>query len=187
MTKIHINESSSSIYKRTGDVECVHTFGGSSDPAVPRIPTIARLVPVTAIMTRDVVCARADLPAEKVVDLLVDNCIGCLPVVDEDGCPIGMITKRDLVEPFASHARPVRRASGDESATAAMIMLPIVLSIDEHATVLQAAAMMARQAMHHVPVISPKGRLVGIVSSLDIVRWLARNDGIPSDDAPTST
>lgn len=181
MTKTHINESSSFIYKRTGDVECVHAFGGSSDPDVPGVPTIAGLVPVTTIMTRGIVCVRADLPIEKVIDLVVDDHIGCLPVVDEDGCPIGMITKRDLVEPFASNA-PGRRASEDEPATAATIMLPIVLSIDEHATVLQAAAMMARQDMHHVPVIAPKGRLVGIVSSLDIVRWLARNDGIPSDD-----
>jgi CBS domain-containing protein len=126
---------------------------------------------------------RADLPVEKVVDLLVDNYIGCLPVVDEGACPIGMITKRDLVEPFASRARSVRPPPGDDPATAAMIMLPIVLSLDEHATVLQAAAMMARQDMHHVPVISPKGRLVGIVSALDIVRWLARNDGIAVENA----
>jgi CBS domain-containing protein len=32
-------------------------------------------------------------------------------------------------------------------------------------------------------VISPKGRLVGIVSALDIVRWLARNDGIAVENA----
>lgn len=181
MTKSNTNESSSSIYTRTGEIERIHAFGKPGAPELPSIPTIAGLVPITSIMTRDVVCVRVDLSVEQVVDLLVDNYIGCLPVVDEDGCPVGMITKRDLVEPFASRPRPVRCTPLDEPATAAMIMLPIVLSIDEHATVLQAAAIMARQDMHHVPVVSPKGRLVGIVSSLDIVRWLARNDGIPTD------
>ncbi len=163
------NESS-----RTNDVERVHT---KADPDMPSMPTIAGLVPVTAIMTRDVMCVRADFPAEQVIDLIVDNYIGCLPVIDEDGCPIGMITKRDLVEPFASQVR-LRRVPSDEPATASMIMLPIALSLDEHATVLQAAAAMARQDMHHIVVVSPKGRVVGVVSSLDIVRWLVRNDGV---------
>lgn len=144
---------------------------------LPAIRTIAGLVPATSIMTRDVICVRGDLAVEEVVDLLVDNYIGCVPVVDKDGAPIGMITKRDLVEPFASRAR-VRFATSEQPATASMIMLPIALTIDEHATVLQAAALMDRQRMHHVPVVSSTGRLVGVVSSLDIVRWLVQNDGV---------
>jgi CBS domain-containing protein len=147
-------------------------------PSTPRFPTIAGLVPVTAIVTREVVSVRPDMPVEQVIDLVVDNYLGCLPVVDEDGCPVGMITKRDLVEPLASHVQP-----GKPPATAAEIMLPIVLSLDEHATVLQAAAMMARQGTHHVVIVSPKGRLVGVISSLDIVRWLAFNDAVADDTA----
>lgn len=143
-----------------------------SEESTPKVPTIAGLVPVTAIATRDVVSIHAAMPVEQVIDLLVDKYVGCLPVVDEDGCPIGIITKRDLVEPLASRLHP-----GTPLATAAEIMLPIVLTLEEHATVLQAAAMMARQGVHHVVVVSPKGRLVGVVSSLDIARWLADNDG----------
>lgn len=150
-----------------------------SEPQLPSIPTIAGLVPVTAIMTHDVVCVRADVPAQKVIDVILDEYIGCVPVVDEDGCPIGMITKRDLVESFASGVRATVAA---DMQTAANIMLPIALCVDEHATVLQAAAMMVRQDMHHVAVVSPNGELVGIVSSLDIVRWLARNDRVLVND-----
>ena len=152
-----------------------------SQPILPRVPTIAGLVPVTAIATREVVSIHPDMPVEQVIDLLVDKYIGCLPVVDEDGCPIGIITKRDVVEPLASYLKP-----GIRPTTAAEIMLPLVLSLDEHATVLQAAAMMARQGLHHVVVVSPKGRLVGVVSCLDVVRWLAVNDEVAIDDTTES-
>ncbi len=168
------------IHKRTGDVELIRS---RRDPPtdVPGTPTIAGLVPVTDIMTREVICALDDVPIETVIDLLVNNYIGCVPVVDEDGCPHGMLTKRDLVEPMANHVstagesptwcQPAPRTAGEA-------MLPLVFTLDEHATVAQAATMMATEDLHHVPVVSANGRLVGVVSSLDIVRWLARNDGL---------
>jgi CBS domain-containing protein len=65
-------------------------------------------------------------------------------------------------------------------------MLPMAFTLDERATVAQAAALMAIEDLHHVPIISARGRLVGVVSSLDIVRWLACNDGVISTGAPGS-
>ncbi|MBX3157687.1 MAG: CBS domain-containing protein [Deltaproteobacteria bacterium] len=162
---------SCTIHKRDGEVEVLR----SARPRVvtpPSIPTIAGLVSVADIMTRDVICALGDLPIDAVVDLLVNRHIGCVPVVDGEGCPVGMITKRDLVEWMVrrpSPAEPVPR-------TAEQAMLPLALTLDERATVAVAAALMAAEDVHHIPIVSPKGRIAGIVSSLDIVRWLARND-----------
>lgn len=178
----HVKESSCFIYKRTGDVECVQVFGRTlAELDTPGTPTIAGLVPITTIMSREVICARPDLPTETVVDLIVNNYIGCVPVVDDDGCPIGMITKRDLVEPLANRVNTANETPCWRDLaprTAEELMLPLALTLDEHATVAQAAAIMALEDMHHIPVVSAKGRLLGMVSSLDIVRWLARNDGI---------
>ena len=174
------------IYKRTGEVELIRSSRvQAAEP--PGIPTVAGIVPVTDIMTRDVVCAQADLPIKTIIDLLVNNYIGCVPVVDDDGCPLGMITKRDLVVPMANRAD-----TADEPPacweltprTADEVMLPLAFTLDERATVAQAAALMATEDLHHVPIVSAKGRLVGVVSSLDIVRWLARNDGLVPARAP---
>lgn len=145
------------------------------------IPTIAGLVPVTEIMTCDVVCARSDLPIADVIDKIVNHHIGCLPVVDEYGWPIGMITKLDLVTPLANR---VETANGSPAwcdlapQTAEEAMLPLALTLERHATIAQAAALMAGEGLHHLPVVGHSGKLVGILSSLDIVRWLARNDGM---------
>jgi CBS domain-containing protein len=179
------NHVSCFIYKRTGEVELIRSSRARA-AELPGVPTIAGLVPVADVMTREVVCALADVPIGTVIDLVVNNQIGCVPIVDDDGCPIGMITKRDLVAPLANRVDTAEDSPAWWTLaprTAEEAMLPLAFSLDERATVAQAAAMMAAEDLHHVPIVSARGRLVGLVSSLDVVRWLARNDGVvPSGD-----
>ena len=145
-------------------------------------PTVAGSVPVTAIMSRKVICVHRNLEIEHVVGLVVREYLGCLPVVDRANHPIGMITKRDLVAQLAC-VLGNRTSDSDESPlagelgprTAEELMLPLAITLDERATVAQAAALMAHEGFHHLPVVT-NGHVVGMVSSLDIVRWLARND-----------
>lgn len=139
------------------------------------VPTIADLVPLTAIMSRDITCARRDLDADRVAELMVLNHVGCVPVVEEPGRPIGMITKLDLVERLV--ARDDAGADGLAMQTAGTLMMPMSIALKEHATVAHAAALMATEGIHHLCVLDAEGRLIGVVSTMDIVRWLARNDG----------
>ena len=133
------------------------------------VPTIADRVPVTEIMTREVTTASRALDRDAIAGLMVRNHIGCIPVVEDVGRPVGMITKLDLVEQALATALA--------PATAEDLMMPLALTLGERATVAHAAAMMASEDIHHVPICDDTGRLVGIVSSMDIVRWLAKNDG----------
>ncbi|HVK87459.1 MAG TPA: CBS domain-containing protein [Kofleriaceae bacterium] len=139
---------------------------------LPRVPTIADLISVTDIMTRAIVCARRELPTDAVLELMLQHRLGCLPVIEDPGRPIGMITRVDLVEQLLGPgARPM---------TANELMLPLAITLGERATVAHAAALMAAEGVHHVPIVDGFGRMIGIVSSLDIVRWLAANDGFGS-------
>lgn len=135
-----------------------------------RTRTIADKVPVTEIMTRHVVCAFPDLPLETLIAVMVSERLGCVPVVDERGHPLGMVTKFDIVEQLV---QPSRTAP-----LVADIMMPLAITLTENATVAHAAALMASEDMHHVMIVSDR-RLVGVVSTLDVTRWLADNDGIP--------
>ncbi|MBS1118207.1 MAG: hypothetical protein H6Q90_435 [Deltaproteobacteria bacterium] len=148
-------------------------------PSVTRVPSIADQIPVTQIMSREIQCARRDLSADRVVELMVQNRIGCVPVVEEPGRPIGMITKHDVVEQLCltnrSEDTPTDRDFSPR--TANDLMMPLAITIGEHATVAHAAALMAFEDVHHVPIVDAGGRMIGIVSTMDIVRWLARNDG----------
>jgi CBS-domain-containing membrane protein len=150
------------------------------DPGLARVPTIADQVPVTQIMSREVTCARRDLEATFLVDLMVRNRIGCVPIVEEPGRPVGMVTKLDLVEQLLATGpeAPDRPSSRDPMPrTANSLMMPLAIALGEHATVAHAAALMASEDVHHIPIIDGSGRLIGIISTMDIVRWLARNDG----------
>jgi len=149
-----------------------------------RTPTIADRVPLRQIMSQDVVCARADLDIAAVVTLMVQNHVGCIPVVDDRRRPIGMITKFDIVEQLEAFMRSVGNGSpmpADLAArTADELMMPLAMTLDEHATVAHAAAMMATEDMHHVIVVSDHAQLVGVVSTKDITNWLVENDRLES-------
>jgi CBS domain-containing protein len=149
-------------------------------PDLARIPTIADQVAVTEIMSRDMTCAHRDLEAGALVDLMVQGHVGCIPIVEEPGRPIGMVTKLDLVERlFAAESadRGHPEARGPLPETASDLMMPLAITLAEHATIAHVAALMAAEAIHHVPIVDGAGRLIGVVSALDVVRWLAANDG----------
>jgi CBS domain-containing protein len=135
--------------------------------AIPRMRTVADAIPVTEIMARDLVCARPDISAKALTDLLVKHHIGCIPIVDDAGRPMGIVTKLDLVE------RP-------EAITAADVMMPLAITLNQHATIAHAAAVMGLEDFHHVMVVGSDHLLIGVVSTMDIARWLARNDGFMS-------
>jgi CBS domain-containing protein len=134
--------------------------------------TIAYRVPVTEIMSRHVVCAFPDLPVAALIEVMVRERLGCVPVVDECGHPVGMVTKFDIVEQLAV-------ASERAAPLVADVMMPLAITLDTDATVALAAALMAIEEMHHVMIVSDR-RLVGVVSTMDVTRWLCQNDGFPA-------
>ncbi len=137
-----------------------------------RVPTIADIVPVTDIMSRGVTCVTRDVPYGELARVMVRARVGCVPVVDDDGHAIGLVSKLDLVEQLLAMDPPAERRTAGE------LMMPIALALGPHATVAQVAALMARNDIHHAPIVDDSGGLVGIVSAIDITRWLADNDGL---------
>jgi CBS-domain-containing membrane protein len=145
-----------------------------------KVPTIADLVPITQIMTRKVTSAARTVRVEELIKLMIHNHIGCIPVVDEAERPIGMVTKLDLVEQMPTRGAPEAWSPSEHDVapkTATEVMMPLAMTLGDHATVAHAARLMADEDVHHIPIVDPDRRLIGIVSSMDVVRWLARNDG----------
>lgn len=56
-----------------------------------------RGLPIAEIMTRRVQTVEATDPALRAVDLLLDNKIGCVPVLGEDGQLVGIVTETDFL------------------------------------------------------------------------------------------
>lgn len=150
--------------------------------------------PLSAIMTADVLCVRADVTMEAVATLLLERGISGVPVVDMRGAPLGLISKTDLVREYhegndVEHNPPRSEreiaavlGSGfhgtrDRGTTVEAAMTGIAFALAETESVAQAAALMAYEGVHRIPVTCPDGRVVGVVSALDILRWVARQEG----------
>lgn len=134
-----------------------------------KVPTIADVISVTDIMTRDVVTVRPELPVDRLLELVIESRLGCVPVVGDHGRPVGMITRVDVVAQCTGREpRPL---------LAGELMLPLAITLGVRATVAHAAALMASEGVHHVPIVDDSGRLIGLVSTFDVVHWLASNDG----------
>jgi CBS domain-containing protein len=90
--------------------------------------------------------------------------------VDRDGGPVGVVSKTDLVDPA-----PAAWIKGE--AYAADLMNPDVVVIYADDPALAAAQIMAERRLHRLVVMDPDGRVVGIVTAMDVVRAVARGDG----------
>jgi len=53
----------------------------------------------------------------------------------------------------------------------------MTFSLPESATLSRAAAVMAYEGVHQIPVVASDGTIVGLISALDVARWLAQHDG----------
>ncbi|HVU02836.1 MAG TPA: CBS domain-containing protein [Polyangiaceae bacterium] len=129
--------------------------------------------PVSAVMTKDVVCVSGDLPAERLEQLFIDRGISGAPVTDGAGRPIGVVTKTDLV---------AWKHTGKK--TVADLMTPRSFSVGTNEPLARAAGLMAYEGMHRVTVVAEDGRVVGVVTALDVLRWLARDNGFPIANRP---
>ena len=122
---------------------------------------------VGRIMTTDVVCATADLGLDVLVSLMMEQRLGCVPVIDARRHPIGVVTKLDLVE----HA-----VIDDHCATVDDVMMPLALTVRDTCTIADAAKLMLVEDIHHVIVVTGDGEIAGVVSSRDLVRWLVMQE-----------
>jgi CBS domain-containing protein len=150
---------------------------------------------VTTIMTAPVVSVERDASIENVQWLLVERGIGAVPVVDRSGRPIGIVAKTDLLrdrdEPTTSvnlASRAALEAGSSERQTSGLragdLMTPVVHAVLRHTSIAATAAVMARERVHHVVVVTDDGSIAGIVSTFDLARWVAARERFVPRTAP---
>jgi CBS domain-containing protein len=139
--------------------------------------------PVSAVMTTDVLAVTEDVSLEALTRVLLERGISGAPVVDDEGRPVGVVSRTDLLDQrFVSTA--TGDASGEETGGGGRpgavqervsdAMTRAATALPEAAPAEEAAAIMVRHGIHRVLVVSDDGRLSGIVTGSDIMRWIAR-------------
>ena len=142
------------------------------------------------IMTQAVVCARPYHTIAEVARILSDNCLGAVPVCDDIGLVVGMVSEGDLLRPFW-HDNGLGRswwlevlAEGEDLAEALLdymaaddrhacdVMGAPVITATEDTTAQQLAGMLVQNGIKRIPILRD-GKLVGIISRGNLVEALA--------------
>lgn len=136
------------------------------------------------VMTQRVFRIRPDMTVAQIAEVLARRQISALPVVDDDERVIGIVTEGDLIRrPEIGTARPpagdpdsfaerTSRAAAyakSHGLTAADVMTRDVITATKETPLEAVAELMERRRIKRVPV-TENGRLVGLVSRLDLVR-----------------
>lgn len=141
---------------------------------------------VENVMTRDVVCVNKDTGYKDMVKLLAARRVSAMPVVDDGRHVLGVVSEADLLLKQEKPARPGirllstrrrRRERAKAKATvAAALMSQPAITISTQATLTEAARRLHAAGVKRLPVVDAVGRLVGIISRVDLLKMFLRSD-----------
>jgi CBS domain-containing protein len=144
-------------------------------------------------MTTEVVTVSPETPVGDLAKTLEGRKIGGVPVVDADGVLVGIVTQSDLVERVQELKLPpainildfhvylqipshlFRKVEKMLGATVGDVMTPKPATVSPETPLPRIAALMAKQKVHTLPVLE-KGKIVGIIGKMDLVRAVAREE-----------
>ncbi len=157
------------------------------------IKVISKQMPktVTDVMSRDPIVVRTETPLKEAIQILAEKRISGIPVVDDVGKLVGIISETDLMwqetgvtppayimfldsviylQNPATYERELHKALGQ---TVGEVMSKNPVTISPEKTVKEAAQLMHDRSIHRLPVIDSASQVVGILTRGDIVRAMA--------------
>ena len=145
-------------------------------------------------MTRDPVVVRTETPLNEAIQILAERRISGLPVVDDSGQLVGIISETDLMwretgvtppayimfldsviylQNPAKHERELHKALGQ---TVGEVMSSEPISISPDKPLKEAAQIMHEKEVRRLPVVDDAGQVIGILTRGDIVRTMAASE-----------
>jgi CBS domain-containing protein len=148
---------------------------------------------VKDMLTKAVVAVNADDTVQEALRFMVENRVSALPVVNGNEICVGILSATDLMGLTRDLNDDLSEMGSVEFTPQRLIdqlaeqdfgrrrvhelMTEVVETIGPEATLVEAARAMLRQQVHRLPVVNERQRLVGILSTTDIVAAFA--DGAP--------
>jgi CBS domain-containing protein len=119
------------------------------------------------LMTPIAVSVRVGTTFKEIVRVLDEYDITAVPVVDDDGRPIGVVSEADLLR---------KQTSGGVGSTAGEVMSSPAVVAEPGWNVVRAARTMEGRKVKRLPVVDGDGRLIGVISRSDLVQLFLRQD-----------
>ena len=122
-----------------------------------------------SIMTTDLVTVRPDASIEEAIDTLLNQKISGLPVTDDDGRLVGVITEFALLA--VTYDKRVKNHSVRHH------MTRDVITVDVDDPISRIADLCIVHRVRRVPVMQD-GRLIGIIARRDVLRALVEDPAV---------
>ncbi|MBF0507403.1 MAG: DUF190 domain-containing protein [Deltaproteobacteria bacterium] len=146
---------------------------------------IPRQLMIKEMMTLSPVKVTGSTSVDAVVRLLLSSYFSGLPVVDKDDRPVGIITQGDLIYRMGLPMRLGLLAKSDSEKIDALLnvlahrraedaMTRPAVCIEETRLLAEAVELMLRRGLKRLPVVDAGGRLVGMVSRIDVFRTIMK-------------
>ncbi|WP_158502095.1 cyclic nucleotide-binding/CBS domain-containing protein [Vitiosangium sp. GDMCC 1.1324] len=123
------------------------------------------------LMTAPVKSISPETPLSEIALLLAEERIGGVPVTDAEERVLGMLSEADLMNALLA-GRPL-------STRADEVMTSPVHTVDEFDLTDEVVALFRKYRIHHLPVVR-REKLLGMITPLDVIRFLARDIAEPS-------
>jgi CBS domain-containing protein len=143
-------------------------------------------VKVSEVMRREAATVRVDDPLTKVVELLLTKDFTAVPVVDDAGRIVGMVSDNDLLTRGGmrvaislkkatdlDYVRELHESLEGPHRTVSEVMTSQVVTTTADTLLAHAARVMVEKHLKRLPVVDSDGKLVGILGRLDILNTIA--------------
>ena len=142
---------------------------------------------VSDVMTSRVHVASTVAPFKLLVRLIEENRVSAIPIVDETGVPVGIVSESDLLlkerrlELESSHdLRHIQKGRRDRAKAAGTVASDVMTSpaitVTCETSLGEAARLMQESDVRRLVVVDPRGRIAGIVSRSDLLQVFLRSD-----------
>lgn len=142
---------------------------------------------VADVMTKRVHVASPMTPFKLLVRLIEENKVSAIPIVNQNGIPVGVVSESDLLlkerrtqlesEPSLFHPRRRRvEVSKAQGTVAADLMTSPTISVPADTTLMEAARLMQERNIRRLIVTDSRGRIAGIVTRSDLLQVFLRTD-----------
>ncbi|WP_320173649.1 CBS and ACT domain-containing protein [Maridesulfovibrio sp.] len=132
-------------------------------------------------MSKDVITLTHDRSMMKASKLMKDNNISRLPIVDEEGVLVGIVSDRDIKEASPSKATTLDMHElyyllSEIKVKDIMARKVLTVSVDD--TVEKAAVIMEENKIGGIPVVDADRKCVGIITTTDVFKVLIGITGV---------
>lgn len=119
---------------------------------------------VKELMTTSVCFLKPDASISDAAALMKKNNIGIVPICDNRGCLLGLVTDRDILMRVSTADAAIVKLTKISD-----IMTTNLVTISPEMNVHDAACLFSKKKVHRLPVLE-NGRLVGMLSLTDLAK-----------------